>query len=191
MPALALAPIDIIHEPQPGLQEMPRLTVEAYLTRVATALFEGWSQSLDDLSETGRGSRFRVVGLEDEVSALLRTFKAKESLDGIMKTAVFVNHQWVLKLGDSAAREMDIYDSACGDYLEQFVPSVWLDPNHEIGLLQLKVELPEQDEWGKFVDSEVEEEYHELVSESGVGDLHRANVGLWQDQLVIIDFEGG
>lgn len=190
MPALALAPIDIIHEPQPGLQLRPRPTVEAYLTRVAIALTEGWSQNLDDISETGRGSRFRIPGLEEEVTALLKTFKAEESLEGIMKTAVFVNHQWVMKLGWSAVQEMEIYDSACGDYLEQFVPSVWLDADQEMGLLQLKVEIPEQDYYGKF-SHDLEAEYHELVAESGVGDLHRGNVGLWQDRLVIIDFEGG
>lgn len=182
------APSRTIHEPVPDLQELPRAQVEAYLANVAKALIEGWGDELEEMCDHSRYQR----DAEDhnKLEELLADFKATENCGGIMKSSVMVNHQWVIKLGQNAILEMQEYaDHEGTEYGEQLVPTVWLG---DVGCLALKVEVPViNSDYYCFDDSQHEEWYHEFKDSCGVPDMHRGNVGVWQDQMVAIDWGGG
>jgi len=182
------APSRTIHEYIPALQDMNRGAVEAYLNGVAMALIEGWGDELEALSI---GARYRrSAETEEMLDAMLKDFKATENMGGIMKSAVLVNHQWVIKLGENAITEMQEYADHEGDgYQEILVPTVWLG---DFGCLALKVEVPVMcDDYYAFEDEQHEEWYSEFKCDSGVADCHRGNVGIWQDQMVALDWGGG
>jgi len=177
--------LDIIHQPRTDLDTLSRAQAEAYLNTIADALIEGWGEQLELIANE---SNFRRYDPNCEpIDAILAAFRATESTRGIMKVAVIINHQWVVKLGCNAVKEADLYEEA-DDYLrELYVPTVHLG---NVGCLQLKLELPEKDasNW-HFKDATHENQYTDIMLR--VEDCHRANVGIWQGMIVAIDFEGG
>lgn len=181
-------PLTTIHALVPSLQEASREKAEEYLARVATALLEGWGDELESLCDVSRLRRGDE--LDRILSDMLNDFKADESTNGIMKSAVIVNHQWVIKLGDNAIMEMQEYEDHAGnDYQHIMVPTVWLG---DIGCVALKVEVPEiQEDYYQFEDDDHEEWYQDFKNDSGVPDMHRGNVGIWQGRMVAIDWGGG
>jgi hypothetical protein len=182
------SPLVTIHEFKPGLLDLSREATEEYLRGVAEALVNGWGDELETICDEPRARR------SDEVRALvkdiLKEFKAGESVDGIMKNAVFVNHQWVIKLGHNAITEAQEYeDYADNAYQDVMVPTVWLG---DYGCLALKVETPKiRDDYYAFDNDEHEEMYQEFKTDCGVPDMHRGNCGIWQGRMVAIDWGGG
>ena len=183
------SPLHTIHAIVPELQELPRAQVEAYLANVAKALMEGWGVELEEMCDQSRYSR--DADDNTKLDALLDDFKATENCKGIMKSSVMVNHQWVIKLGQNAIMEMQEYADHEGDgYQELLVPTVWLG---DVGCLALKVETPEfiGDGFYGFEDTSHEDMWQDFKHDCGVPDMHRANCGIWQDEMVAIDWGGG
>ncbi len=175
--------LDIIHEPHPSLAEASIEDVLAYLTIVADAILEGWYTSLEELALRARNSKLDARGLKRET---LKTLRATQSNKGIMKLAVFINHQWVVKLGENAILEAEVYAEVGNKMRAKLVPTV---PLGDLGCLQLKVTIPDSFTGWHFDNKEIEKQYSRMTHDNN--DVHRGNVGIWKDRLLHLDFAGG
>ena len=174
--------IAVIHEPYDGLQEATRKVVEGFLNIIAEALLEGWYTGLEVLSDDYYDGNLEWDDIEAD---LLKVFRAQRATSGIMKTGVYINHQWVVKLGRDAVREATFYQCAGPTMLKKLIPTV---PLGEFGNVQLKVKLPENSKGFGFDDPKIERQYSRMMSDHG--DVHRGNVGIWKDKLMHLDFGG-
>jgi len=170
---------DIIHEPHPDAASTTRSVVEAYLHIIASALLEGWSESLEELCD-----RYSPPN-ESLTDELLKVFRATKSTKGIMKAAVFINHQWVVKLGHNAELEAEVYDEAEPAMLAKLVPTV---PLGDLGCVQLKVETPANSHGWSFDKKTIEDQFNRMTRDNN--DVHRSNVGMWNGRLMHLDFAG-
>lgn len=163
-----------------GLNTTTRARAEGWLNMIAKAIVEGWWTTLERLCDD---DEFFDDDLEME---LLKTLKAKRSDSGIMKVGVYINHQWVLKIGSNAVEEAEVYDDCTPGMRRKLVPTV---PLSDFGCLQLKLKLPKSNGWS-FSNKKLEREYDRMTARCDNNDVHRGNVGIWHDRLVHIDFAG-
>ena len=178
--------LEVIHAPNPHLNEITREEAEDYLRSIATALDDGWHDQLDAIANERR--YIREHSEEWQADNILDEFRAEESTSGIMKAAVFINHQWVVKLGWNAVMEAETYENANEDERQGYVPTV---PLGDYGCLQLKVELPVNNRYTHTLEGDGwEKKYKELEDTCAFSDCHRGNVGIWRGELLALDFAG-
>ncbi len=172
----------IIHKPEPELLNYSRPDVLRYLDHIAEAMLKGWFTTLEKLATQSKYMRQGNPALTIE---LLQVFRCTEANRGIMKNCVFINHQWVLKLGNNAITEAITYDEASPSMQQKLVPTVLLG---EFGCVQLKVILPKNSQGWGFDDTKIERQYNNISHDNE--DVHRGNVGIWQGRLMHLDFAG-
>lgn len=167
----------------------------AQLRVIADHLLNHFKGSLIDLE----GSNHNKVhdnqdpAAEDTVNYLCKQWKAELNGEGACKAFVFVNHQWVVKLGQNAVDEAKCYDSTkTRAFRRLVVPTV---PLGDFGCLQMKVTLPTKyceekeyvwDDW--WSNEELSNRREEM--EEWNDDIHMDNLGFIDDILYMLDFAG-
>jgi len=163
---------------------------------IADHLLSGFRQSMMDLVDTSRIQLERTLGdsvAQDAVDWLCTHWEAELSDDGICKNFVFINHQWVVKLGENAVNEAELYEEL-EDYDQQHlcVPTVRLGG---FGCLQVKVTgvyeymIAHDNKWDELWDTQEMCDRRAEMSEVG-DDNHMDNMGFIDDQLYLLDFGG-
>ena len=167
----------------------------AQLKVIAKHLLTHFKESLTSLED----SNHRLIDSKgyaasaSTVRYLCKQWQAELCEDGCCKAFVFVNHQWVVKLGSNAVYEAKRYNSSEADeFRHQLIPTV---PLGKFGCLQLKATMPsayasENDlEWDEFWYSEELSERRDSF-EDWNEDIHMDNVGFVNDILYVLDFAG-
>jgi len=179
--------------------KMKRFTTHAkmcaQLQIIAQHLLDNFEGSLMDLE----GSDHRQIdkghndAAKDTVAYLCKQWKAELSSEGICKAFVFVNHQWVVKLGENAVEEAERYnDPANNSFRHLIVPTV---PLGSFGCIQKKVTMPVDYAREKKVSfdklwyrnklQQRREDFEEFDN-----DVHMENCGFINNVLYMIDFGG-
>lgn len=165
----------------------------AQLKVIAKHLLTHFKESLISLED----SSHRLINTQgyaastDTVAYLCKQWQAELAIEGICKAFVFVNHQWVAKLGRNAIDEAKRYNSSEADeFRHQLIPTVSLG---KFGCLQLKATMPtayvsENDlKWDEFwyADKLVE---RRAEFQDWNKDIHMGNVGFIDNILYVLDF---
>lgn len=162
---------------------------------IAAHLLDHFEGSLSDLANTNH--KITENGdnpeAEETVAYLCKQWKAEVCEDGICKAFVFVNHQWVVKLGENAVDEAIAYTMLANEgYQHLVVPTI---PLGDFGCLQVKATIPNDYVDENNLDFD-EFWYHERLKERRYqfedfcNDVHMDNCGFINDILYLLDFAG-
>lgn len=125
------------------------------------------------------------------VAYLCKQWQAELSTEGICKAFVFINHQWVVKLGSNATDEAERYNSSEADeFRHLLIPTI---PLGKFGCIQLKATLPtayvteNNLEWEEFWYSNKLSKRRNSFKDWNT-DVHVDNVGFVNNILYMLDF---
>ena len=154
--------------------------------------FEFWLMDLEG-SNHNKVEEGYDRAAEDTVAYLCKQWKAKLNGDGACKAFVFVNHQWVVKLGQNAVEEARVYnDTKDPKFRRIVVPTV---PLGNFGCVQMKVIMPTEycvekgyiwDDW--WYSTKLVNRRDKMLDWND--DVHMENVGFIDDILYMLDFAG-
>lgn len=184
---------DVLERPLPPLTTHG--IMEEHLKVIADHLLEHFSHYLIPLYES---NRFEVAREEnDEAEAAMQAccelWDAEVARSGICKAFVFVNHQWVVKIGKNACDEWAVYANAEDAERELLIPTARLGT---FGCLQVKAmdvfDYVSEAHPGQFDAFWLEPKLQErrTVMSLNNDDLHMENIGVVNGRIYCLDFGG-